>query len=67
MFVVNICKCFETVGLAVLKLAAIAPAVMACEVRRSNIALLVGSAIAWKTSRLKFILIHLTINIRVVI
>jgi hypothetical protein len=48
--------CFEMVGLAVLKLAAIAPAVRDCEANRSSIDLLVGSAIAWKTSLLKFIM-----------
>jgi hypothetical protein len=45
----------ETVGLAVWKLAAIAPAVMDWEATNRRMALLVGSAMAWNTSRLKFI------------
>jgi len=40
------------VGLAVSKFEAIAPAVIACEATNRRIALLVGSAIAWKTSLL---------------
>jgi len=38
--------CLETVGLAVAKLEAIAPAVMDCEATSRSIALLVGLAIA---------------------
>ena len=49
-------RCFETVGLAVSKLAAMAPAVIAWEATSSRMALLVGSAIAWKTSLRKFIM-----------
>jgi len=48
--------CFETVGRAVSKFAAIAPAVRDCVATSNSIALLVGSAIAWNTSRLKFIM-----------
>jgi hypothetical protein len=46
----------ETVGLAVSKFDAIAPAVIDWLATNNNIALLVGSAIAWKTSRLMFIM-----------
>jgi hypothetical protein len=45
----------DTVGRAVSKLAAIAPAVIDCEAISIRIARLVGSAIAWNTSRLRFI------------
>jgi hypothetical protein len=53
---VSICRCFETVGLAVSKFEAIAPAVIDCEATNSSIALRVGSAMAWNTSRRKFIM-----------
>jgi hypothetical protein len=43
---VSICKCFETVGLAVPKFEAIAPAVIDCEATNKSMALLVGSAMA---------------------
>jgi hypothetical protein len=45
----------EIVDLALSKLSAIVPAVIVCEARRSRIDLLVGSAIAWKMSRLNII------------
>jgi hypothetical protein len=43
------------VGRAESKLAAIAPAVIDCAATNRSMALLVGSAIAWNTSLLKFI------------
>jgi hypothetical protein len=45
----------ETVGLAVLKFAAMAPAVIDCDATSRIIARRVGSAIAWNISRLNFI------------
>jgi hypothetical protein len=44
------------VDLALPKLSAMAPAVIVCDARRKSIALLVGSAIAWKMSRLVIIM-----------
>jgi hypothetical protein len=43
---VSICRCFDTVGLAVSKFEAIAPAVIDCEATNISMALLVGSAMA---------------------
>jgi len=51
------------VDLALSNLSAMAPAVIVCDASSNKIALLVGSAIAWKTSRLKIIFRHLTTNI----
>jgi hypothetical protein len=42
----EICRCFETVGLAVSKFEAMAPAVSDCEASSISIARLLGSAIA---------------------
>src|SRR5215831_9621793 len=45
-------RCFETDCRVVLKLSAIALGVIACKAIKAMIARLVGSAIAWKMSRL---------------
>src|SRR5690606_8464551 len=50
------CRCLDTVGRAVSKLDAIAPAVIDCEATNRSMLLLVGSAIAWNTSRRRFIM-----------
>lgn len=49
--------CFEIVGLEESKLAAIAPAVKGWAAKSINMALLVGSANAWNTSLLNFIVL----------